>query len=129
MDSYPTPPPSPTCSINHDRVGHVIHNRLQITGELGIGTYGVVYTAVDILDPARRTYAVKALRKQGLEPRQQRFQDLEIDLHRTASSSGHPNIVQFVQIMEDDENKYVILEYCPEGDLFSNITDRGRYVR
>jgi serine/threonine protein kinase len=31
--------------------------------------------------------------------------------------------------MEDDENKYVILEYCPEGDLFSNITDRGRYVR
>jgi serine/threonine protein kinase len=136
MNSLPTPPPSPTYknytpleSANHDRIGQIINHQLQIVGELGIGAYGVVYTAVDILDPSRRTYAVKALRKQGLEPRQQRFQDLEIELHRTASSSGHPNIVQFMQIMEDDEYKYVILEYCPEGDLFSNITDRGRYVR
>jgi serine/threonine protein kinase len=132
--AYPTPPASPVHSgsesINsHDCPDQIINGRLQIVGELGLGAYGVVYKAIDLLDPARTQYAVKALRKKGLEPRQQKFQNLEIQLHCEASNTCHPNIVRLKDIMEDDEFKYVILEYCPEGDLFSNITDRGRYVR
>ena len=30
--------------------------------------------------------------------------------------------------MDDREHTYVIMEYCPEGDLISNITERGRYL-
>jgi len=30
--------------------------------------------------------------------------------------------------VDDPECTYVVLEYCPEGDLFSNITEKGRYV-
>jgi serine/threonine protein kinase len=33
-----------------------------------------------------------------------------------------------LKITEDPDCTYVVLEYCPEGDLFSNITERGRYV-
>jgi serine/threonine protein kinase len=43
-------------------------------------------------------------------------------------SSAHPNIVAMLKIVDDPECTYVVLEYCPEGDLSSNITERGRYV-
>jgi serine/threonine protein kinase len=33
-----------------------------------------------------------------------------------------------LKIVDDPDCTYVVLEYCPEGDLFSNITERGRYV-
>jgi serine/threonine protein kinase len=124
---YPTPPASPRpndfCSPE-DRIGEVLSNWLRITGVLGVGAYGVVYTAVDM--QTGTPYAVKALNKIGLEPRQQRFQQREIQLHYRASF--HENVVSLVKILETYECTYVVLEYCPEGDLFSNITERGQYV-
>jgi len=70
-------------------------------------------------------YAVKALNKVGLEPRQRRFQQREIELHYRASC--HPNVVSMAKIMNSSDCTFVVLEFCPEGDLFSNITERGRY--
>lgn len=98
-------------------------------GILGTGAYGVVYSAIDHL--TQTWYAVKALSKtnangEPLDRRQREFQSREIQLHYHASA--HPNIVSMLKIVDDPECTYVVLEYCPEGDLFSNITERGRYV-
>jgi len=123
----PTPPASPTLNgfvAPEDRLGQILAGRLQLTGILGVGAYGVVYTAVDL--HTQTPYAVKALSKVGLEPRQQRFQQREIQLHYQASF--HPNVVSLVKIMDSPDCTYVVIEYCPEGDLFSNITERGKYV-
>ncbi|KAF2687352.1 kinase-like protein [Lentithecium fluviatile CBS 122367] len=123
----PTPPASPTLNgfcAPEDRLGQVLAGRLQLTGILGVGAYGVVYTAVDI--HTNTPYAVKALNKLGLEPRQQKFQQREIQLHHQASV--HPNVVSLVKIMDAPDCTYVVIEYCPEGDLFSNITEQGKYV-
>jgi serine/threonine protein kinase len=123
-----SPPPSPPNDYSpgpHDRIGQVLQNWLKITGVLGVGAYGVVYTAIDLRTQV--TYAVKALNRRGLEPRQQRFQQREIDLHNRASH--HPNVVSLIKIIDEEDCTYVIMEYCPEGDLFSNITERNRYVR
>ncbi len=123
----PTPPPSPTLNGSvapEDRLGQVLAGRLQLTGILGVGAYGVVYTARDI--HTNVPYAVKALNKLGLEPRQRRFQQREIQLHHQASR--HPNVVSLVKIMDSADCTFVVIEYCPEGDLFSNITERGRYI-
>jgi len=30
--------------------------------------------------------------------------------------------------MDDPECIYILLQYCPDGDLFSNITEMGRFV-
>lgn len=84
----------------------------------------MVYTAVDIHTQAR--YAVKALSKIGLDPRQRKFQEREIQLHHEASH--HPNVVSLMTIMDAYDCTYVVLEYCPEGDLFSSITEAGRYI-
>lgn len=96
---------------------------------LGTGAYGVVYSAYDHYTSA--WYAVKALSKynangSGLDYRQQQFQKREIQLHYAASA--HPNVVSMHKIVDDPDCTYVILQYCPEGDLFSNITEKGRYV-
>ena len=123
----PTPPPSPILngsSYPNDRVGIILDGWLELTGILGVGAYGVVYTAVDINTSI--PYAVKALNKIGVDSRSRRFQLREIQLHHEASN--HPNVVSLVKIMETDECTFVVLEYCPEGDLFSSITESGLYL-
>ena len=123
----PTPPPSPTANGHccpEDRLGLVLANRLELTGILGVGAYGVVYTAVDI--HTNVPYAVKALNKIGLDARQQMFQQREIQLHHAASH--HPNVVSLVKIMDSYDCTFVVLEFCPEGDLFSSITEKGLYL-
>ncbi|KAI9792112.1 MAG: hypothetical protein M1833_001260 [Piccolia ochrophora] len=122
----PTPPPSPRigfCSPE-DRLGQILASRLKLTGILGVGAYGVVYTAIDL--HTNVPYAVKALNKLGLDPRQRKFQQREIQLHHAASR--HPNVVSLVKILDDVDCTFVVIEFCPEGDLFTNITERGHYV-
>ena len=123
----PTPPPSPPligiCSPE-DRLGLILADRLELTGILGVGAYGVVYTAVDI--HTNVPYAVKALNKVGLDSRQRKFQQREIQLHHEASH--HPNVVSLIKIMDSYDCTFVVLEFCPEGDLFSSITESGHYL-
>lgn len=146
----PTPPASPAfdqkCSIRQsivpqpclaryipvapeERLGRFLTGSLQLTGILGTGAYGVVYSAVDIKTGVR--YAVKCLSKFNadgtpLDRRQVAFQTREIRLHYLAAA--HPNVVSMLKIIDNPDCLYVILEYCPEGDLFYNITERGQYV-
>ncbi|KAB8272130.1 kinase-like domain-containing protein [Aspergillus minisclerotigenes] len=123
----PTPPPSPPitrCYAPEDRLGLLLANRLELIGILGVGAYGVVYTAIDI--HTNVMYAVKALNKAGLDPRQLKFQQREIKLHHMASQ--HPNVVSLVRIMDSVDCTYVVIEFCPEGDLFSSITEKGNFV-
>ncbi|KAM3459554.1 hypothetical protein MY5147_004287 [Beauveria neobassiana] len=151
---YPTPPASPTydkCQFQQQprqsqytrhyqtarcvplapeqRLGRLLEGKLQLTDILGTGAYGVVYSAIDIKTGIR--YAVKCLSKYNvdgtpLESRQVAYQQREINLHYKASA--HANVVSIHKIMNDVDCIYVVLEYCPEGDLFLNITERGHYV-
>lgn len=148
---YPTPPASPTydkCQFQpqpqqyrhfqpvrcvplapEQRLGRLLEGKLQLTDILGTGAYGVVYSAMDIKTGTR--YAVKCLSKYNadgtpLERRQVAYQQREISLHYKASA--HSNVVSIHKIMNDVDCIYVVLEYCPEGDLFLNITERGHYV-
>ncbi|KAJ9620457.1 Serine/threonine protein kinase [Taxawa tesnikishii (nom. ined.)] len=123
----PTPPASPKpCGTYtpEERLGQILTGCIQLTEILGVGAYGVVYKAVDVHTGIQ--YAVKALNKIGLEPRQRSFQQREIQLHHQVSQ--HPNVVSLIKILESPECTFVIMEFCPEGDLFSKITEQGFYV-
>ncbi|KFH44605.1 Negative regulator of sexual conjugation and meiosis-like protein [Hapsidospora chrysogenum ATCC 11550] len=125
------PTPAPRCIplAPEERLGMLLEGKLQLTDILGTGAYGVVYLAVDVNNGVR--YAVKCLSKYNadgtpLERRQVAYQQREIRLHYLASA--HTNVVSMHKIVDDTDCIYVILEYCPEGDLFLNITERGQYV-
>jgi serine/threonine protein kinase len=122
-----TPPPSPKPSVlcsPEDRLGQVLAGRFQLTEILGVGAYGTVYKARDVETNVQ--YAVKALNKLGLDPRQRAFQDREIELHFRAS--GHSNVVSMQKVLDSPDCTFVVLEYCPEGDLFAKITEEGDYL-
>lgn len=149
---YPTPPASPSynnrctfqqqsfavppvCQARYapvapeERLGKFLGESLKLIGIIGTGAYGVVYLAVDIKTGIQ--YAVKTLSKFNadgtpLDQRQMAFQHRELRLHYLASA--HPNVVSMHKIVDDPDCIYVVLEYCPEGDLFLNITERGQYV-
>jgi len=112
-----------------ERIGTFLEGTLQLTRILGTGAYGVVYQAVDVVTNVG--YAVKTLSKFNpdgtpLDQRQIDFQTREIRLHYLASA--HPNVVSMLRIIDDPECLFVVLDYCPEGDLFHNITELGQYV-
>ncbi|KAK4078069.1 hypothetical protein Purlil1_12090 [Purpureocillium lilacinum] len=147
-DTLPTPPASPACASitassnwplqqcghDHPRVsdkktGTLLDGRLRLAEILGTGSYGIVYLAVDLETGAR--YAVKCLTKldadgNALGCRLLTYQQREIRLHCLVSA--HPNVVSIIDILDDCDCTYVVMEYCAEGDLFQNITESDQFV-
>ncbi|CAO1616074.1 unnamed protein product [Parajaminaea phylloscopi] len=149
-------PPSDAPGPHKNLIGHRISDgRLELVSVLGLGAYGVVYLARDLAHPNHQNtsfasssathapprnlagsngsaasgyYAVKCLSKVGLDDRQRCFQRREIMLHTIASN--HPSVVTLHRVIDnpDDPCVYVILDYCPDGDLFSMITEHQRYL-
>jgi serine/threonine protein kinase len=97
---------------------------LELVSILGVGTFDVVYQAVDVLNNI--PYAVKALPKAGLDARQRWIQRREMALHHQASQ--HPNVVSLLCILDSPGCAFVVMEFCPEGDLFSSITEQGCFI-
>jgi hypothetical protein len=107
-----------------DRLGLVLGNQLELSSILGVGANSVVYRALDI--NTHVSYAVKALSKVGKDDRQLKLQQQEIRLHHEASS--HPNIVSLLRILDSVDCLYLVFEFFPEGDLFANIVEHGKFV-
>ncbi|WVO22830.1 uncharacterized protein IAS62_004173 [Cryptococcus decagattii] len=99
---------------------------IELVAVIGTGAYGVVYLAVDSRYPQPVYRAIKCMRRSGLDERQKHFQRREMGLHRLAS--GHPSIITMDRIFEEGDYIYVVMDYGDEGDLFSMITDKKRYV-
>lgn len=43
-------------------------------------------------------------------------------------SVDHPNIIKLFEFFEDDENIYIITEYCPGGPLFEAILKKKTFT-
>ncbi|EIN08476.1 kinase-like protein [Punctularia strigosozonata HHB-11173 SS5] len=123
MPSKPsTPPPA---------LGTLIDNgALELVEILGYGGYGVVYRAVSTAPSSRyggkqEQFAVKCL-VHSQSPRHRQLHIREITLHRLASA--HKNVVTLHRVIEDSEYTYIIMDYCPDGDLFAQILHQRRYL-
>jgi serine/threonine protein kinase len=77
-------------------------------------------------------YAVRSIDKLDADVRplnQSRIDSIihrEVKLHNPVSK--RPNVLSILRIVDSPEHTNIILEYCPEDDLFYNITESGRYV-
>jgi len=82
--------------------------------KLAEGGYSTIYKCTDELGIR---YVCKQLPK--LKNKRTR---IENEIHAMQSMSFSPKIVQFVDAMEDEENYYIVQEWCRGGDVKSYIT-------
>ena len=98
---------------------------LELVDVLGVGGYGIVYRAIDII--TRRSYAVKCLTSVHAQSSARRHLHIrEITLHQIASA--HPAIVTLHRVVEDHGHTFVIMDYAPDSDLFTQILHQCRYL-
>jgi serine/threonine-protein kinase ULK1 len=101
--------------------------KLELVEVLGVGGYGVVYRAVDIHSSRPKSYAVKCLvHSKHHNARQRHLHIREITLHQLTSK--HPNVVSLHRVIEEANNTYLIMDFAPDGDLFSQILHNSRYL-
>ncbi|KAF8652389.1 hypothetical protein AX16_004417 [Volvariella volvacea WC 439] len=114
---------------NHPPVGTLIDDdTLELVEVLGVGGYGVAYRAVDIRSPFPKSYAVKCLAHSTQQQHSSRrqFHIQEIALHQLASA--HRNVVTLHRVVEDYNYTYLIMDFAPDGDLFTQILNECRYL-
>lgn len=107
-------------------IGHVVDNgRYELVKVLGTGAYGVVYRALDLTNASSAgnpvECAIKILDKRNLSSTASKRVRREVALHQVVSE--HPNVVTMHHAFEDTMFVYIVMDYCPGGDLFSRISD------
>ncbi|KAI0763047.1 kinase-like domain-containing protein [Trametes elegans] len=123
-----TSPQSPTSPVP-PALGTIIDSgALQLVEILGYGGYGIVYRAIDTYSSNPTSYAVKCLPHSNKRSaaRQRQLHMREIALHQLAS--GHPNVVTLHRVVEDYQYTYIVMDYCSDGDLFTQILHQRRYL-
>ncbi|KIL61077.1 hypothetical protein M378DRAFT_82955 [Amanita muscaria Koide BX008] len=112
----------------HPPLGTLIDDgAYELVDTLGVGGYGVVYRAVDPRTPYSQSYAVKCLIHSPTQSQSRRnYHIREIALHRIAS--GHPGVVTLHKVIQDYDYTYIIMDYAPDHDLFTQILNNRRYL-
>ena len=88
---------------------------------IGEGTFGKVKLVMD--KTTKKNYALKIINKQKLQKVLKHHQYYEIEV---LSKFSHPNIIYINQILQNEKNHYIIMEYCENGELFDYITKKGK---
>ena len=104
--------------------GEKVHGRYELVELLGTGTFGVVYKAIDHRSD-RRIVAVKIMRKAGRSEAELAVIEREVILHDAVSAIQ--GVVDLIDAFDDAKWCYMILEFCPGGDLFGQIVDKECY--
>ncbi|OAA57884.1 serine/threonine-protein kinase [Niveomyces insectorum RCEF 264] len=104
----------------HD--GVVLGGRYRTVAPLNHGSFGMVFMAKDMT--TGDSVAIKCLTKKAAAD--EAGLDFAIDdkseelaLHRRLGR--HPNIVNLIESFETESHVYLVLEFCPRGDLYEAI--------
>jgi serine/threonine protein kinase len=104
--------------------GRVLDGRYECISRLQQGSFGMVFRAKDL--HTGELVAIKCMTKSstaGFIPEgfavDERSEELDIHLR----IGSHPNIVNLLHSFETANHKYLVLEFCPNGDLFEAIKD------
>ena len=94
----------------------------EIRGVIGEGSFSVVRLAY--LPPKKSYFACKVVERSRLTQlnMEQRFEN-EIRIHQQLH---HPGIVELCDIYKDKDFFYIVMEFCPGGELFQYIVDKGK---
>ena len=84
---------------------------------IGQGTFGKVKMAIN--KKTNEKVAVKILNKKQIELKKEMYLvQRELDI---IPKFNHINVIKVLQILQDEKNYYIIMEYCENGELFDHI--------
>lgn len=105
--------------------GVLLGGRFETVAPLNHGTFGMVFRARDI--ETGDMVAVKCLTKPPLDgvqspcPAAMAVDDRSEELALHTRIGRHDNIVSLLTSFETENHSYLVLEYCPNGDLYEAI--------
>lgn len=100
----------------------LLDGRYQTLSPLNHGSFGMVFMAKDVRTDD--TVAIKCITKSSASdtcPTAIAIDDRseELDIH--AQLGSHPNIVSLLDTFETEHHTYLVIEFCPNGDLYEAI--------
>ena len=101
----------------------VSFSSFSIIEELGSGSFGKVYKVKKLNDG--KIFAMKSLSKQFLLKQKQL--KYAISECRILKALIHPFIIRLYFAFQTPKSLYMVLEYCPNGDLAAHLTERGTF--
>jgi hypothetical protein len=92
----------------------------EVKEKLGNGKFGLVRLGVHRM--TGRQVAIKIMSKKDMNNQDLELLKTEIEILKVCQ---HPNIIRLIDVFENVDYVYVIMEHCSGGDLFSHIEKRG----
>ena len=87
--------------------------------KLGNGKFGFVKLSIN--KHTKEKVAIKIMNKKKMDSSDIELMRTEIEILKICQ---HPNIIRLYDIFENIDYIYIIMEYCPGGDLFSYLEQR-----
>ena len=106
-----------------DRQKKKVGNYLLVS-KLGSGQFGVVYKGVQI-DNQKKVFAIKCIEKRKLEKNSILSRLFQTEM-AVMSKINHPNVMHLFEFMETQNNYYLVIQYCNNGDLEAYMKKMGR---
>ena len=91
----------------------------EIQHDLGKGKFGVVKLGIHKKTGAK--VAIKCIKKKAMKLKELELQKREIEVLKLCQ---HPNIIRLLDVFENPEVIYIVLEYLEGGDLFVYLDKR-----
>lgn len=112
---------------NPDYKKEIMLNKLigfyKLGSEIGTGNFSQVKLGLHLL--TREKVAVKILNKTKLDDKTQRLLLREISSMQKIS---HPNIIRLYEVIHTQERLFMCMEYAPDGELYSRISNEGKVM-
>ena len=91
----------------------------EVKQKLGNGKFGLVKLGIN--KQTKEKVAIKIMNKKKMDTSDIELMRTEIEILKICQ---HPNIIRLFDIFENIDYIYIIMEYCPGGDLFSYLEKR-----
>ena len=91
-------------------------NNYEFQKTIGEGNFAKV--RLSVFKPTKEEFAIKIINKKKLKQKMKNTISRENEI---ISRLKHPNIIKVINILEDLENYYIIMENCQKGELFDYI--------
>jgi len=102
--------------VHELKMNYKISNETKV---LGAGAFGKVFLSESLADPNFKV-AIKVLNKEKLADHIDAIKE-EV---RILTNLDHANIVKYYETYDDNKYMYLVMEYCPGGELFDKIASQ-----